>query len=158
MEEERLKKELEIEEKGRKEERQHEVFMMQMMGDMFSKVVSNFNNQTSTLTSNEPPNYHGIPRNPSNFKNTGQYVSFLNEGISNEPNQAPNYYADPRSLRNFNNAAQYVRLMNEGINKEPNQAPNYYAHQKNVNNLKKNGQQVSNVNKDKNDGKHYTTL
>ncbi len=39
-----------------------------------------------------------------------------------------------------------------------NQASNHYAHQENVNNLKKYGQQVSNVNKDNNDGKHYTTL
>ena len=44
MEEARLQKEIELEEKRRSEERQHEVYMMQMMGNIFKQMTSAFSN------------------------------------------------------------------------------------------------------------------
>eukprot|EP00794_Sanderia_malayensis_P001953 gene1953-2222_t len=49
LEEARLQKEYELEEKRRREDKQHEVMMMQMMGNMFSQItagVTNFPNGT----------------------------------------------------------------------------------------------------------------
>ena len=39
LEDERVKQELEVEERRRRENRQHEFFIMQMMGTMFSQIA-----------------------------------------------------------------------------------------------------------------------
>ncbi len=59
MEEARQQREIEIEEKRRCEERQHEMSMMQMMGNMFMQVAANFNQpQPQTFSASMQPNFY----------------------------------------------------------------------------------------------------
>ena len=56
LEEERLKKEYELEEKRRREDKQHEIMMMQMVGNMLSQItagVTNFANGTGAHNSTQ---------------------------------------------------------------------------------------------------------
>ena len=52
MEEARLQKEIKLEEKRRRDERQHEVHMMQMIGNMFMQMTSAFSNISPPMQRN----------------------------------------------------------------------------------------------------------
>ena len=70
MEEEKQLREFEIEEKRRKDEKQHEIFMMQMMGNMFTRVAESFNgSQNYAFQQHQPAFQHYQQQKNNQYKN-----------------------------------------------------------------------------------------